>query len=205
MNNVVSTRKTSNIHAKFQPDRVSATLVLLRYGFSPSIIRCTTQLHQKTVARIKEEFLSLGYTDRYSKGGHKTAPNVILSDPKTYYAYNQLMILYSRFHCKDPSVVVDMEAILKAWTVYRTHAETEDNNIELDINSFWYLCLYLNALTVNFDEEDGGMMLFSKKDQAYYYHSNRSDAAVNKSGYIKSRSLKEIMESLQKKKQQASA
>lgn len=185
--------KIANIHSKHQLDRVRAAFVLVRYGFSPSIIRCTTQLHQKTVARIKEHYLSQGHPDKFGKSGHKSTPNVILSDPKTYYAYNELMVLYSRFHRADPSMQVDMEALLKAWTVYQVHlADMQEQGDLLDINSFWYLCLYLNALTASCDEEDGGRLLFSKKDHAFYYHSNRSGMAVDNSGYIELRSLKEI-------------
>lgn len=194
MENSAEQWKIANIHSKRQLDRVTVAYVLIRYGFSPSIIRCTTQLHQKTVSRIKEHFVSCGGSDSFQKSGHKIAPNVILRDPKTYYAYNELMVLYAHFHSGDPSAFLDTEALLKAWNFYAAHVNGEpDKTGELDINAMWYLCLYLNVLGVLCEEEDGGRILFSHSSHAYYYHSNHSALPVENSGYIQMRSLKEIL------------
>lgn len=188
MENSAEQWKIANIHSKRQLDRVTVAFVLVRYGF------CTTQLHQKTVSRIKEHFVSCGGSDSFQKSGHKIAPNVILKDPRTYYAYNELMVLYANFHSGDPSAFLDMEALLKAWNFYVAHVNGEtDKTGEIDINAVWYLCLYLNVLGV-LCEEDGGRILYSHSEHAYYYHSNHSALPVENSGYIQMRLLKEILE-----------
>lgn len=76
-----------------------------------------------------------------------------------------------------------------------SHAsENEEILRSMDINAMWYLCLYMNALGVSCEEEDGGRVLFSKNEKAYYYHSNHSPLALDNSGYIKMRTLKELLE-----------
>ena len=187
----------SNIHSKRICDSAAAAYVMTRYGFSTCIIRCTTLLHTKSIAKIRQHHVALGGKDTYKKYGRKITPHSILKDPETFYSYNELMILYLRFHRSDPSIFLDVEAILRAWTLYSQHIENKEQILEkIDINSLWFLCRYLNALCVKCEDTDGGMIIYSDRDKAYYYHAHRSSHAVNYSGYINMRSLKDIEKSM---------
>ena len=197
--------RMSNLNSRQLCEGVSQAYVMVRYGFSPCIIRCTTLLHPKQVTKVKDHYVLHGGTYEYRKTGKKSTPNSILKDPETYYAYNQLMTLYIRFHSSDPSDTMDLEALLQAWCVYLSHLTRENEEPEdLDINSFWQLCHYLSALCVRSDDVDSGIVLFSRDDSAFYYHSTRSSKPVGESGYESLKSLPEVIRELKKRTVRAS-
>lgn len=183
----------ANIQSQRICDHVVAAYVMVRYGFSPCIISGSTSLHPKSISKIKQNYLSEGNEDTFKKKSRKQLPKYILKNTETFYDYNELLILYVRFHCSDPSRFLDLSALLKAWVVFTNRKHRLGLEVKhLDVNATWFLSYYLITSCIDDDDLDSGRLMFSPSDNAFYYSSMKTNKALNNTGYVKIQSLKEI-------------
>ena len=171
-------------------DSISAATVLMRFNFSSSLITCITSLNFASIRKIKEyNSLFENYEMEVSRD-KISEPRYILHNQNNYHGYNVLMTLYMRFHEEDPNGTIDVNAMLKAWSIYHGL----DHHIEnLSINRFWYLCQYMHIKQVIDEEMDGGRMIYSREYKTFHYVSNNSRNSPTATSYIKLKNIKDIL------------
>ena len=180
-------------------DAYNLAAVLMRYNFSNTLITCITSLTYKTLKNMQK--WGKQFNIKYSKYQSKTVePCFILNDKRKYCAYTVIMNLYLRFCEDDPNLYIDLNAILKAWTVYTGLNHSYDKGIS--INDIWYLCQNMHLSQIIDEEADGGRLVYSKEFKLFHYVTNLSLRPINQTKFKPLMTGQEVINILELKKEQ---
>ncbi|MEE0892233.1 MAG: hypothetical protein U0M61_10360 [Succinivibrio sp.] len=190
-------KKVFNPHFLYRErknDSFNIAYVLLRYNLSLVIIQIHTDISYKMLKQMYEDIHG-NTKNRIKQSSRYRSPTFIISESKTTtYGYNELILLYCRYHSSDPNKLLDINALLMAWNIYNNHHRCH----ELSINDLWNICNFMKIEGVKDLDTDGVRLIYSKEYNTYYVHSNNSRYDENTTGFIKLKSLKDIKAKLQK-------